>query len=237
MEFESINTEDIRRKFLHEIEYFKEYFSFNNNKILERNNQLNILMNQDIEENLKDEDTIRHIYSFDFIKLPSYFYHSSVVSLYSLLETNLTEISEKIKKDIGLPIGINDLAGQNIIKKARAYMSKLALIDFEKIDKEWILLTNYQKLRNIIVHQNSQLLTENEDRYITNFKNNEHSKYMELDTVTNIFYIKDKQLIENFLSVIEKFILDILNQLAYKKVRNIEVIDLYMGDFVDGLPF
>lgn len=224
--FESINTIEIRHKFLHEIEYFKEYFSFNDNKVLEREMYLTSLMNEEIKENLKDESTIRSIYYFDLIKLPSYFYHSSIVSLYSLLEMNLNTICEKVRKDIGLPIGIKDLAGQNIIQKARNYLCKLKLIDFEKIDKEWIALTNYQKLRNLIVHQNSQLLNSNDVSNSDGYSIINHFKDIELDRFTNIFYIKDKEVIVEFLLVIEKFILNILDQLNSKEVRNIEIREM-----------
>lgn len=219
IQFEKINTAEIRSTLIHEIKYFDEYFSFNENMISKRNVELEQLMKIDIQENERDENLYRNIYDFDSLKLSSYFYHSSLVSLYSLLEKNLNLICDQIKYDVGFNIGLEDFAGQNIIKTSKIYLTKLVKIDFDKIDKEWIAITNYQKIRNLIVHQNSQL------KYSE--INHEHRKLIrsfgiELDNSTHNFYIRNRNIIDKFLKIIEKFIFEILDQLTKKEIKNVE---------------
>ena len=217
--FEKINTDEIRFTLIHEIKYFNEYFSFNENMIIKRNVELEQLLKIDIQENERDENLYRNIYDFDSLKLSSYFYHSSLVSLYSLLEKNLNQICDQVKKDVGFNIGLEDFAGQNIIKTSKVYLAKLVKIDFDKIDKEWIEITNYQKIRNLIVHQNSQLKSIE-----TNHENQKliRSFDIEIDNATHNFYIRNRIVIDKFLKIIEKFIFEILDQLSKKEIKNIE---------------
>lgn len=228
-----IDLDDLKNKFHHEIDYFKEYVKFNNDKLSSRRAQLDVFLKQDIQENPDNEIFLRDIYYMDYIKLPSYFYHSSIVSLYSLLENNLNNICDKIQMDTGFVIGLSDLSGSNIIQKARKFLSKFAKIDFMIVDKEWLRISDYQKLRNLIVHQNSQLksfdLSEKESEDI---KTTKKFNGIEIDKHSQIFYITKGEILLDFLALIEKFILSIISQIDDRRFEKFSFVDIY-GD----LPF
>lgn len=233
-----ISLDDSKYNFQHEISYFREYLTFNIEKLNIRKEQLDLLLNQDIQEDPDSEDFFKSFYYLDYIKIPSHFYNSSIVSLYTFFETNLNKICEKIQIEVDLVIGLNDLAGSNIIQKARKFLSKFVNIEFDQIDKEWIRITDFQKLRNLIVHQNSQ---------IKNNSKEDHKILAQFNCIKlekdNSFFITDAGLLLEFLSRIEIFLVNIYTQIEHKSFRKFQLVK---NDFIfnneydfelDDLPF
>jgi hypothetical protein len=233
-----INIDDVKYNFQHEISYFNEYLTFNIDKLNKRKKQLDLMQKQDIHENPDSEAFFESFYYLDYIKIPSHFYNSSIVSLYTFFETNLNKICDKIQAETDLVIGLNDLAGSNIIQKGRKFLSRFVNVDFDQIDKEWIKITDFQKLRNLIVHQNSQIRNNSkEDAKIIEYFN---GIKLEKD---NSFFITNADLLFEFLSLIEAFIINIYDQIEKKSFKKFQLVK---NDFIldggcdfelDDLPF
>lgn len=226
-----IDLNDLKKKFKHELIFFKDYLKFNNEKLSQRQDQLNSYLQHDILENPDAEILLKEMYYLDFNKIPSYFYHSSIVSLYSLLENNLTSICDKVQSDTNLVIGLNDLGGVNIVQKARKFLIKFAEIDFSVVDKEWLRITDYQKLRNLIVHSNSQFKASDNNNGNDDFKIISKFKGIDIDNHNHIFYITNHDILLDFLKIIEIFIQNIISQIEVSSFRRFHFVSK------DFLPF
>ncbi len=152
-----IDLEGFKALLDHELTYLGEYFEFNSQMLKKRECDLEKCLEKDIQDNQAIEVHLRDMYHLDFIIIPSYFYHSSVVTLYSLLENSLNSLCLIIQEETNFIVGLNDLTGSNIVEKARRFLAKTASIDFEELDNDWMRITDFQKLRNLIVHNNSQI--------------------------------------------------------------------------------
>lgn len=231
-----IDLKDFRKRFTHELKYLNEYFELNNKMLIGRKEKLDADLKVDISKHPEQEDSFRNFYQIDYIKIPCYFYNSAIVSLYSLLENNINSLCEIIQAETNFVIELRDLAGSNIIDKGRRFLSKIANIDFDKIDKEWIRITDFQKLRNLIVHNNAQMKRPVKD-------NNLISKFKEINTYETVkdFHITDISLVYEFLELIDKFIISLADQIEerqfkkFKSARKHSKFDIY--EDVNDLPF
>jgi len=70
-----ISLDDLKYNFQHEISYFKEYLTFNIEKLNIRKEHLDLLLKQDIQEDPDSEDFFKSFYYLDYIKIPSHFYN------------------------------------------------------------------------------------------------------------------------------------------------------------------
>jgi len=210
-----IDLKEFEEQFKHELEYFKEYFQFNKEMFNSRKLKLDSRLKADIVQNPSLEVHFRYMYHLDFIKLPSYFYHSSIVSLYSLLENKLNSLCDIIQKETELVIGVNEIVGSNIIQRARKYLVKFADIDFSKVENEWQRIADFQKLRNVIVHNNSQIEISNSNKDDNStIKLLNKFKGVEIDKQDGIFLMTKIEILYEFQTIIEKFISMIIGQLS-----------------------
>ena len=184
------------------------------------------MLRQDIQENPDNKELLHQIYYLDYVKIPSYFYNSSIVSLYSLLENSLNNLCDKIQSETNLVIRLNDLAGSNIIQKARKFLAKFANVDFSVVDKEWLRIVDFQKLRNLIVHQNAQLKNPDlNDNETEDYKILKRFESIDIDNSNRIFYITDGKILIEFLSLIENFMSDVSSQISKRSFKIFEIVD------------
>ena len=100
--YKKLDISVIKWYFDAEIKYFKTYFAFNNKNLLNIEIEYSKYKNEDITIAPEYAETINKIYTKDIYKFQNYYYCSSIVALYSLLENNLTKIAEKIKTETEL---------------------------------------------------------------------------------------------------------------------------------------
>ncbi len=230
-----IVIENFRKRFNRELKYLNEYFELNNKMLNSRRNNLDLCLKEDIQKHPDQEYIFRDFYQIDYIKIPCYFYNSAIVSLYSLLENNINHLCEIIELESNLGIKLRDLAGSNIIDKGRLFLIKIGCINFEKIDKEWSRITDFQKLRNLIVHNNAQMKNPERDIKLM-------SKFKEVRTyninIENDFHITDISIVYEFLGLIENFIVSILNQIEDREFKKYEFdSNSLQYNTHDDLPF
>lgn len=222
MSYRKIDILDLKIKFAHEVSYFKEYIVFNHKEQENWKKKVTRLLEEEIDEDKINEAILRMVYQYDLIKLPSYFYHSTIVALYSMFESTLMEICERTKKDLELQLSVNDFSTRDNLGKAVTYLEKLININFYKERKEWNQLNDFRSLRNIIVHQNSQFTSEPNTKEKELIK---RLKYIQFDKSDFTFYVTDPRLINNFLDITCKLFDDIFLQIELKEVKLMEIID------------
>ena len=112
-----------------------------------------------------NEDDSQYDYSasdslkdMEFIYLRMHRY-SAILATYSYLESSMNKLCAEFETRNCIPISVNDLGGDGIYR-CRKYMTKLAGVDFTKINAQWSHLTTLNKLRNCIIHAdgNAELL-------------------------------------------------------------------------------
>jgi len=161
---------------------------------------------------IHDEETRNEFYAYqsDYYWLysetfPMIFLNSFFVSTYSILETHLDLISEKLKKRKQQLIALSELKRGDYFESARQYILRLTSIDF--CDKETRnKIKEYQQLRNIIVHENSKLENKsNGMRLAKKYKvYNESSKMISVS----------RSFADEFLSCLRRFFDDLYDKLG-----------------------
>ncbi|MDE3145357.1 MAG: hypothetical protein KGL19_14465, partial [Bacteroidota bacterium] len=221
-------------KLQNDLAFFKEYIEFNLDKLKGREHKLNSLLNEDISETPHFKEILENIYEQDKIRLPAYFYHSTIVSLYSLLEVTLNEICNTIIKKTDFAFSLEQIAYKNIIDKARIFLTKVANLNFENTDTLWLKITTIQKLRNYIVHDNTQIKSKDITTNLIKLLNDFGIIQSEIDK--EFFFITNPQLLFDFLNIIKDFFQEIfvqLNKMKFRKFERPEPIEIYNMVFTD----
>ncbi|MDZ4844050.1 MAG: hypothetical protein SH857_00725 [Chitinophagales bacterium] len=130
--------------------------------------------------------------------------NSLFISLYSFLERKLYQICKVAEKNKS--IKINDLSGDGIFKYCN-YLKKVLEIDLEKINSEWVRITNYNKLRNRIVHSPTNIIEKdkNNKKLIEAIKSIEYLVINDKGAFIE-FEINNQKLLLNFLNSITNFL-------------------------------
>jgi hypothetical protein len=228
-----IDLKEIKYRFDEEVKYLREYIDFNEHKLTERKNNLNKLLGEDIIGNPSLKDSLTDLYQHDSIKLPTYFYHSTVISIFSLSEFTLNEICDKVTEDTEIPIHSKDLAGKNIIGGARLFLSKLGNISFKKVEVEWLELTKIQKIRNYIVHQNARINSNNKEGidFIKGIKE------IHFDIRTGYFRIENVNLLTRTLNLTHDFIVKLFAEVENEEFNKYKINNRSDGFFFDVSEF
>lgn len=151
---------------------------------------------------------------------PIYTYNPLLLTLYGQFENWLKRLCDLDSRKGFSNIKISDLSGNNYIDKSRRYLELVSEIDLASNDRNWMRITEIQKIRNCIAHNNSNIKknksqpTENQECY--NILANDSR--ISLDTNTGDFYIKDKSFLLEVICLIKDYLLSIIEKLAVRKV-------------------
>ena len=137
--------------------------------------------------------------------LPQILYKSLIVSIYSILETTLSELINSTEKKITKRIKYKNLRNNgNQIENYLNYFNLVHNLEFSNLKKLLKDLKNYTDIRNNIVHFNGSLKDDNQSRKerIKKFVSND--KNIEIESNENL-YIKNCDYVIKFISLTEKF--------------------------------
>ena len=218
-----------------EIKYLKIYLSSSTESLKIRESILKKEMQKDIDKKVDDESFIQDLYEKEVGKISSYFYHSSIVLIYTFLENSLYKICSEIQIETNSPLSYKDLSGNNIIKKSKYYLQITSGIEFTEANKLWDRITQFQKLRNDIVHQNSTISGSDEAVREKNEKNLKNM-FPEIKIEESDFVLKDCSLPIEFIDLISDFL-----KFIYEKIESIPFLvknnEEKPQDFDDSMPF
>ena len=89
-------------------------------------------------------------------KFKSILFNSLFVASFALFEHKLSTICQGAQQTSGTPFSVDDMRSPSPMTRAKKYLEKLG-VEFPVQDYGWQEITNYQKLRNKIMHDGAVL--------------------------------------------------------------------------------
>ncbi|MGB3849512.1 MAG: hypothetical protein WA958_06055 [Tunicatimonas sp.] len=135
-------------------------------------------------------------------------YNAYLISLFSFWDFQLKRYSSILRYVVYRKNYLNDLQGKDNMSKCYYLIKNSLGIDVAKIDSEWNKLRNYQNVRNLIVHydSNTKKAKKNSSRIVTS------NQYLTYNETTGHFYINDRKLLLKFCDTINDFFRKLINQ-------------------------
>jgi hypothetical protein len=152
----------------------------------------------------------------DLINFESKTLIAGILIIHSEIENNLKDICNSVGQEKNKSISYNDIKCKGNINKCKKYLEQEFHLDFSVTKADWDKLKAYNRLRNIITHQNRQITFD------PNIKFEQQSDVKRLSVIKEIdigkdgfIQINDKAVIFEFLKLSEK-LLDVCCDLLYK---------------------
>ena len=95
-------------------------------------------------------------------KFPSMQRSSTLISLFGFLENELDKLCNLIQNSTENPVELKDFAGKGIERSTR-YLAKVGKLDNIKKTDYWRRIKEIQKIRNLVVHNDSKLTDLNDE--------------------------------------------------------------------------
>ena len=224
-----------KRRMFEQFYSIKDFIVENEKQIENREKKLLNLLKEDIAENPdRIKDDLSKLYQEDIQAYPSFTYNAYFMSSYSLLEYFFNKICIDLQNELELKIKVKDLSGNGSLSRSKNYLTKILLLDLTDLDKEWIQITKYQKIRNLIVHENSSIPFEENGpskmlKLINEFKS------LEVNEKEGFFKIKEAKFLFDFISLSESFLENLINKIWDKSFRSLRDHNSNNDDF--DFPF
>lgn len=208
-----IDLVSFRERTEYELKYLRTYVVDISEAISEKGDILEATMISDIDSRPDDEEMLVDLFYKEISKLKSYFYHSSIVLVYTLLESSLSHLSSEIKYSANSKLSLQDLSDNNLIRKSIRYIELTCDIDLKKEKKLYDRICDFQHLRNQIVHQNSKVKGNTLEALTKNAKALEVTfPGIKINTESWDFHITDNSLIKELVDVVGNFLEVAINE-------------------------
>lgn len=203
----------------------RDYINETNDLIKNEQTKIEKFVNEELN-GLEDSDEAREVIEFYIEDIDKYaatytelLMNSTFVSSFSLFESSFVRICNYGQKEKNIIISVADLGGNSIASKCKKYVEKGLVVDLEDLNNDWKDLTDYNKIRNLIVHNASNFKREKDksidkqQMYSFVSKNpyikQKHEKH-------GFFYINDNQFVIDFSNKAEKYLLNVIDQILKK---------------------
>lgn len=208
-----------------ELKEIEEYINETSSELKAKQEKLD----KDYEEANKEveEDAEYDVHSFFegdihkyFKVFPIYTYNPLLLTLYGQFENWLKKLCDLDSRKGFSKVRVKDLAGNNYIEKSRRYLELVAEIDLDDTKSEWQQITQIQKLRNSIAHNDANIIKdksipiEKQELYKTVLNDTR----LEFDKTKGDFYIKEPQFLLDTIVVIKKYLVTVIEKIKAKKV-------------------
>ncbi|MFA0434578.1 hypothetical protein AB4514_22380, partial [Vibrio cyclitrophicus] len=191
----------------YELKYLRSYVVDISEAISEKGESLEQSMIADIDSSPDDEEILVDLFNKEISKLKSYFYHSSIVLVYTLLESTLSHLTTEIKNCTNSKLALQDLNDNNIIRKSIKFIDLICSVDLKNEKKLYDRICEFQQLRNQIVHQNSRVKGQDEKSLKKNaIALKATFPMIEINEDSWDFHITESSLIEELVNVVDAFI-------------------------------
>lgn len=91
-----------------------------------------------------------------YVHFPNLQRKSAFLTMYTFLECELEKLARKFKRELSLAGDLEDIEGKGIYRSLM-YLRLIANLPIEKGDKQWSKISQLNKLRNLIVHNDGRL--------------------------------------------------------------------------------
>jgi hypothetical protein len=110
---------------------------------------------------------------------------SAFLTLYAFLENELEKLANKLQHELSLSARQDDIAGKGIYRSF-SYMQLIVNLEIEKGDNRWSRISQINKLRNMMIHGEGQLSSNEQKR---------ESEEKFADSLKDHLTIKDSELV------------------------------------------
>lgn len=146
--------------------------------------------------------------------------NSTLVSIYSLLESRVNELADVLGEMLDKKIKISDLSGEGVVR-AKKYFEKVCELEFEKINSIWSAVMELNTVRNCIVHCEGSIERARSARNLKNIVQNSYG----LSESKNKTILIERTYIECSIDNIESFHNHLIENCvekteAYNKLKN-----------------
>lgn len=159
----------------------------------------------------ESKDYLIEFYSEDYQKISetflSTFRYSVLVSIYSIIETEMNSLCRHLKHINKLSLELTDLKGDGI-GRAKLYLEKVCNVDFPDDINSWANIQKLNKVRNCIVHAEGNVERVHNPAQLKNIIKN--TKGLKLVNKRRIF--ADKKYLENTILHVEDFLAQLCNR-------------------------
>lgn len=138
---------------------------------------------------------------------------STLVSLYTYLESSMHAMCLHAQRQNDLPVGVSDIRGEGIIR-SKTYLELHSLFDITPVNGSWSTLNSFNKIRNCLVHCNGDIATFNGQRKIKDIV----SQNRHLSLKNDRLIIIEKGYVDLVIEDIEKLLLELHKQVFTKDV-------------------
>lgn len=139
------------------------------------------------------------------------------VKAYFDFEEMLVKLCKTLQKNNNIKIGFSDLNGNGIVR-AMTYIMKVFNVESPFQSQEWDRIKSYNKIRNIIAHQNGRLSVEDQGRLNSEEKELDKLQYVKVNDFHAI--ILESPFCFQVLKDIESFFKELITELQNKNLLN-----------------
>jgi hypothetical protein len=157
----------------------------------------------------EEQEDVADWYGEEYSKIaeviPNIVRSSLFVSYYSFLERRLLAICWHLKHDLDYKLDASDLRDTGIFR-ARTYLKKVAGIKFPDDTHSWNEIVFYNRIRNLIVHEEGRIPKGSSAKAIKSFI--KRKKWLKVDNMNRVCFPKDfsVEVTRNLKDFIEKVI-------------------------------
>jgi hypothetical protein len=145
----------------------------------------------------------------ELINFESKTLQAGILILHSEVENNLKYVCNSVGQEKGKTLKPKDISGQGIIDKCKKYLEQEFNIDFSSKQEPWDKLSAYNRLRNIITHQDGQISLEQTKTFEQNGDVIKLSKIQNIKIDSDGFvHILNNEVIFDFLRISEQLLND-----------------------------
>lgn len=203
----------------------RDYISETNDLIKQEQTRVEKKVNEELKD-IENDDKAREVIEFYIEDIDKYaetytelLMNSTFVSAFSCFESSFVRICNYGQKEKNIILSVADIGGNSIASKCKKYVEKGLSIDLNSLNSDWNDLTDYNKIRNLIVHNASNFKRdkgkpiEKQELYsvITSspFIKQKYENH-------GYFYIKDNQFIIEFCNKAEKYLINVIDLVLAK---------------------
>jgi len=189
---------------------------------------------------LPDGTSLEHFFKENFAAWPEgrlvrLLRQSIFVATYGFIEFSLMELCRTLRrKDVRITVA--DLRGQNLIDKARDYISKVLPADFPASSGEWQEIQLFRRVRNSIVHNAGAVSPESTDRNSIEQYARQYPNRLKLDgdniALEAPFCLR---VLEVFRSFLDRLAVSLVSYVKTNEA-NLESFERQFGEFYPGRP-
>lgn len=198
-------------------EFLDDYFKTSFRLVKESALKVQLKMNEWDNENPNHKYSGFDIYESDFLDLTNFESKTliaGILILHSEVENTLKFICNSVGQEKGKTTKLKDISGSGTIDRCRKYLEQEFTLDFSSKQNEWNKLLAYNRLRNILTHQNGQISFEPQKQF------EQYGDVIQLSSIENItidnngiIKISNNQIVFDFLKLSKQLLSDCCDRL------------------------